>query len=142
MERGYFDDFRDFRDKKGKVFMASDRLIPASQARPFPGIEALRPDGSPATFPPQQPEEEAEGGGRQAGGGTLLCVAFRAGAQVSGQGLGGWVAAVVGPRMHCAWTGIGNNRRHAYKKLCRPVSALKAALMRLAARWGPGRGHV
>ncbi len=41
LNRGYFDDFRDFRDKKGKLFLASDRLIPASQARE--GRQACNP---------------------------------------------------------------------------------------------------
>jgi hypothetical protein len=30
MQRGYFDDFRDFRDKKGKVFVAPEKLIGAN----------------------------------------------------------------------------------------------------------------
>ena len=33
MQRGYFDDFRDFRDSKGKVFHATERLAPASHVR-------------------------------------------------------------------------------------------------------------
>lgn len=33
MQRGYFDDFRDFRDSKGKVFMAPERLAPARHVR-------------------------------------------------------------------------------------------------------------
>lgn len=33
MQRGYFDDFRDFRDSKGKVFAAPQRLAPASHVR-------------------------------------------------------------------------------------------------------------
>lgn len=33
MQRGYFDDFRDFRDSKGKVFRAPERLVPASHVR-------------------------------------------------------------------------------------------------------------
>lgn len=31
MQRGYFDDFRDFRDNKGKVFTAPEKLIGAQQ---------------------------------------------------------------------------------------------------------------
>ncbi len=30
MQRGYFDDFRDFRDSKGKVFFGPEKLIPAA----------------------------------------------------------------------------------------------------------------
>ena len=33
IQRGYFDDFRDFRDSKGKVFLAPERLVPAARVR-------------------------------------------------------------------------------------------------------------
>jgi hypothetical protein len=33
MQRGYFDDFQAFRDSKGKVFQAPERLAPASHVR-------------------------------------------------------------------------------------------------------------
>lgn len=85
MQRGYFDDFRDFRDTGGKVWQAPDRLAPASQAPPFPELHALRPDGSVATFPPVRgvgggsttASDEAAAAARA----SLVIVAFRAGAQ-------------------------------------------------------------
>ncbi|GAB4821697.1 hypothetical protein N2152v2_008743 [Parachlorella kessleri] len=85
MERGYFDDFKDFRDRKGKVFLASERLMPASQARLFPQIQVLQPDGTKACFP--QPAISGGGSSSSSGGGSpgesasLVCIAFRAGAQ-------------------------------------------------------------
>lgn len=72
MQRGYFDDFRDFRDSKGKVFQAPQRLIPASAAPIFPSIEPLAADGTPHPFPSVGPDAPAA---------SLVCVAFRAGAQ-------------------------------------------------------------
>ena len=39
MQRGYFDDFRDFRDSKGKVFFGPEKLIPAAHVS-FLGHEA------------------------------------------------------------------------------------------------------
>jgi ATPase complex subunit ATP10 len=72
MQRGYFDDFRDFRDSKGKVFHATQRLIPASAAPAFPQFQAVAADGTPQAFPPT---------GADAPAASLVCVAFRAGAQ-------------------------------------------------------------
>ena len=72
MQHGYFDDFRDFRDSKGKVFQAPARLIPASAAPLFPSIEAVAADGNPISFPSMGPNAPAT---------SLVCVAFRAGAQ-------------------------------------------------------------
>lgn len=110
MQRGYFDDFRDFRDSKGKVFRAPERLVPASHAPAFPRMQVVQSDGSPATFPPpdassssnsdsqeaagaaaaaaEAPSSSSSSGdGGEAGGGlqpcaaSLVCLAFRAGAQ-------------------------------------------------------------
>ena len=83
MQRGYFDDFRDFRDTGGKVWQAPDRLAPAAQAPPFPELHALRPDGSVATFPPVRGAAAAAAGGAsiEAARASLVIVAFRAGAQ-------------------------------------------------------------
>lgn len=39
MQRGYFDDFRDFRDSQGKVFAAPQRLVAASNVRAAEGQE-------------------------------------------------------------------------------------------------------
>ncbi|KAL4458895.1 hypothetical protein ABPG75_013760 [Micractinium tetrahymenae] len=94
MQRGYFDDFRDFRDSKGKVFAAPQRLAPASHAPAFPRMQVLLSNGSPSTFPPAATAAAAAAGsggseGSSSGGGgelqpaaaSLVCLAFRAGAQ-------------------------------------------------------------
>jgi mitochondrial ATPase complex subunit ATP10 len=76
MQRGYFDDFRDFRDKQGKAFEAPDKLTPASHSPPFPRLAvAVAPDGTAAEFPPAAPDDYASYKA------ALVCVAFRAGAQ-------------------------------------------------------------
>lgn len=72
MQRGYFDDFRNFRDTQGKVFLSPERMIPSSAAPLFPSIRPLLPDGSVTSFP---------FAGAAAPLSTLVCVAFRAGAQ-------------------------------------------------------------
>lgn len=72
MQRGYFDDFRDFRDSQGKVFHSPTRLIPAAAAPLFPQITPLTSDGTPLSFP-------FTGTGAPAA--SLVCIAFRAGAQ-------------------------------------------------------------
>ena len=72
MQRGYFDDFRDFRDSQGKVFHSPQRLIPAAAAPLFPQISALTSDATPLSFPFSGPAAPAA---------SLVCVAFRAGAQ-------------------------------------------------------------
>lgn len=33
MQRGYFDDYKDFRDSKGKVFPSLEKLVPAAHVR-------------------------------------------------------------------------------------------------------------
>lgn len=40
MQRGYFDDFRDFRDSKGKVFLAPEKLIAAGSVSGDGGLGA------------------------------------------------------------------------------------------------------
>lgn len=72
MNRGYFDDFKDFRDNKGKIFYSPEKLIPASQAHAFPAITPLTSDGTPFTFPPTGPSAPVA---------SLVSIAFRAGAQ-------------------------------------------------------------
>jgi mitochondrial ATPase complex subunit ATP10 len=72
MQRGYFDDFRDFRDSQGKVFHSPTRLIPAAAAPLFPQITPLTSDGTPVSFPFTGPSAPAA---------SLVCIAFRAGAQ-------------------------------------------------------------
>lgn len=72
MQRGYFDDFRDFRDSQGKVFHSPQRLIPAAAAPLFPQISPLTSDGTPLSFPFTGPAAPAA---------SLVCIAFRAGAQ-------------------------------------------------------------
>jgi len=72
MQRGYFDDFRDFRDSQGKVFHSPTRLIPAAAAPLFPQITPLTSDGTPCSFPIT---------GTDAPAASLVCIAFRAGAQ-------------------------------------------------------------
>jgi ATPase complex subunit ATP10 len=72
MQRGYFDDFRDFRDSQGKVFHAPTRLIPAAAAPVFPQITPLTTDGTPLSCPFTGPTAPAA---------SLVCIAFRAGAQ-------------------------------------------------------------
>ena len=68
MQRGYFDDFRDFRDKQGKIFHSPTKLIPAAAAPLFPPIPTITTDGSSVQLPLQgQP--------------AFVCIAFRAGAQ-------------------------------------------------------------
>ena len=104
MQRGYFDDFGDFRKNKGKVWVAPERLAPAAHAQPFPQLAVVQSDGSPATFPPAASDCSSGGGSSgndgAAGGGeqppvaaatvtstqqpaaaSLVCLAFRAGAQ-------------------------------------------------------------
>lgn len=39
MSKGYFDDFRSFRDSKGKIFEASKELTPTKYAPVFPATE-------------------------------------------------------------------------------------------------------
>ena len=73
MQRGYFDDFKDFRDKKGKVFYAQDRLTPAAESLPFPAILPVAADGAETPFPPAAAAAAPPA--------SLVCVAFRAGAQ-------------------------------------------------------------
>ena len=70
MQRGYFDDFREFRDKQGKVF-AAEAFAP-SKAAFFPKVEGETPDGGAAALPLPQSQANV----------TLVAVAFRAGAQV------------------------------------------------------------
>jgi len=72
MQRGYFDDFKDFRENNGKVFFAPDRLIPASVSQPFPSITPASAEGGSTPFPPTGPTAPAV---------SLVCIAFRAGAQ-------------------------------------------------------------
>lgn len=48
MQRGYFDDFRDFRDSKGKVFAAPERLVPAASVRCCLSSGRLRLVAAPA----------------------------------------------------------------------------------------------
>ncbi|KAI3436178.1 hypothetical protein D9Q98_002233 [Chlorella vulgaris] len=110
MQRGYFDDFREFRDSKGKVFAASGKLLASSHAPTFPHMQVVLSDGSSCTFPPaaaelshragsntQQPMQlgaatqppsdvgtnsaAAAGGVLQPSAASLVCLAFRAGAQ-------------------------------------------------------------
>jgi ATPase complex subunit ATP10 len=74
LQRGYFDDFKDFRDNQGKAFFAADRLTPPSQSAAFPPLQAALPDGTTTTFPPAADRNSAPAV-------SLVCVAFRAGAQ-------------------------------------------------------------
>lgn len=71
LQRGYFDDFREFRDQHGKVF--ESRLIPVASAQPFPTLTASLPDESTIRFPVSQGAASV----------TLVAIAFRAGAQAS-----------------------------------------------------------
>lgn len=77
MQRGYFDDFRDFRDKNGKIFLAPEKLIPADKALHFPPINVtLGTDRSSVQFPLlDQPDETNKKLS------SLVCIAYRAGAQ-------------------------------------------------------------
>ena len=70
LQRGYFDDFREFRDKQGKVF-AAEAFAP-SKAAFFPKVEGETPDGGAVALPLPQSRANV----------TLVDVAFRAGAQV------------------------------------------------------------
>ena len=70
LNRGYFDDFKDFRERQGKVFHAPERLAPATHAPAFPPIQPLASTGSAVPFPLAG-----------AAAASLVCVAFRAGAQ-------------------------------------------------------------
>ena len=100
MQQGYFDDFRDFRDRQGKVFDAPDRLVPAAAAPPFPRLEVLvAPEGTPVIFPPGQSSRISVSSSSSSSSSaikadpcgnssqpplpaaSLVCVAFRAGAQ-------------------------------------------------------------
>jgi mitochondrial ATPase complex subunit ATP10 len=75
MQRGYFDDFREFRDTKGKVFRATERLLPASHAPQFPSISVADSRGNEFTFPVDAATATATPAVR------LIVAAFRAGAQ-------------------------------------------------------------
>ncbi|PRW59488.1 Mitochondria isoform 1 [Chlorella sorokiniana] len=93
MQRGYFDDFRDFRDSKGKVFLAPEKLAPAAHAPAFPRLEVVLSDGRPAVFPPaaasssSDPSSSSSSSSSSAAAAepppaaSLVCVAFREGAQ-------------------------------------------------------------
>lgn len=70
MIRGYFDDFKELRETEGKIFRATERLIPVSHAPRFPIISPTTADGTSRTFPARDGPPV-----------TLLCAAFRAGAQ-------------------------------------------------------------
>lgn len=72
LQRGYFDDFREFRDKQGKIF-AGQAYAPG-KAPVFPQVQGEAPDGSPVSLPLSPDQANV----------TLVAVAFRAGAQVSG----------------------------------------------------------
>jgi ATPase complex subunit ATP10 len=76
MQRGYFDDFRDFRDTGGKVFRAPEGLIPSAAAPSFPKSQMLLPDSSPIDFPFVRDADHGDIPYL-----TLTCIAFRAGAQ-------------------------------------------------------------
>lgn len=85
MQRGYFDDFRDFRDNGGKVFRGPDGLIPSAAAPRFPKARMLLPDSSSIYFPFVR-ENYAHSADAQSTTKdfpllTLACIAFRAGAQ-------------------------------------------------------------
>ena len=43
MQHGYFDDFRKLRDTNGKIFPASEQLIPAPSAPMLPGLQVHCP---------------------------------------------------------------------------------------------------
>lgn len=44
MSKGYFDDFRTFRESKGKVLVASKSLIPKRMAKNFPEMKVGQPE--------------------------------------------------------------------------------------------------
>jgi ATPase complex subunit ATP10 len=73
LNRGYFEDFKDFRERQGKVFRAPERLAPATHAPAFPPIQPLASTGSVVPFPLADAAAAAAA--------SLVCVAFRAGAQ-------------------------------------------------------------
>ena len=77
MQRGYFDDFREFRDSQGKVFQSPQHLISPSVAPIFPTIHPFAADGSPHQFPPSFAAEDSAPPLAV----SLVCVAYRAGAQ-------------------------------------------------------------
>ena len=91
MDRGYFDDFRDYRDKQGKMWAAPEKLVPASHAPRFPEIQVVLPDGRTATFAPTVAAEDGRCSSDSPSSSSsssnglhkaaLVCVAFRAGAQ-------------------------------------------------------------
>lgn len=70
MRRGYFDDFRDFRDNHGKTFACQSWK--ASAAPAFPPLKAMLSDGSTTHLPFDAGIADL----------TLVAIAFRAGAQV------------------------------------------------------------
>ncbi|GMH35960.1 hypothetical protein BSKO_03828 [Bryopsis sp. KO-2023] len=72
MSKGYFDNFKKFRDSKGKIFDAPKEIIPASVANKFPLIQCLTPHGEMMEFP---------AGKRQDSKASLACVSFREGAK-------------------------------------------------------------
>lgn len=76
LQRGYFDDFRDFRDSGGKVFLAPKNLVAGKEAHAFPQMQVFLPDGSEVLYPPS-----AGACGGETPGVSLVCAAFRAGAQ-------------------------------------------------------------
>lgn len=72
IQRGYFDDFRQFRDTKGKIFHSTDKLVSSAAAPLFPAISTTSPDGLSLSLPLASPVKNVI---------TLTCIAFRAGAQ-------------------------------------------------------------
>jgi ATPase complex subunit ATP10 len=75
MGRGYFDDFRSFRDSGGKMFRATERLIASAAAPAFPPMApAAAPSGAAAPFPPLAGDAATPAA-------CLVGVAFRAGAE-------------------------------------------------------------
>jgi len=70
-DRGYWDDFKELRDSKGKLFSSPDRLIAAQAAPLVPDSQILLPDGTPTNLQTEVASHAA----------TLLCVAFRSGAE-------------------------------------------------------------
>mmetsp|Transcript_20687 Transcript_20687/g.62343 ORF Transcript_20687/g.62343 Transcript_20687/m.62343 type:complete len:221 (-) Transcript_20687:976-1638(-) len=79
LQKGAFDDFRELKYTKGKLWTASKGLLPAHMAQPFPSIKLIRgSDKSTVQFP----EEEG------APAATLVCVGFKAGSE---EMLGSWI---------------------------------------------------
>eukprot|EP00249_Psilotum_nudum_P016549 c25879_g1_i1 orf=582-1295(-) len=80
LNRGYFDDLKEFKEHGGKIAIASKVLVPAMAASKFPSLVVQFTNGHKLTLPFGAELSEKDGSFKDAYV-TLVCMTFRANAQ-------------------------------------------------------------